>query len=85
MLKTPKSQKALKLLSQKKKKKPQVHNLLHRQQPVYNRKTERNYHQINRHQDNQTHKDKQTDRVRTQNQQMTNTHQIDSQKDQMTL
>ena len=37
------------------------------------------------HQDNQTHKDKQTDRVRTQNQQMTNTHQIDSQKDQMTL
>ena len=40
-------------------------NLLHRQQPVHNRrqvrKTERKYHQINRHQDNQTHKNKQTD------------------------
>ena len=83
MLKTPKSQKAQKLLSQKNKN--QILNLLHRQQPVHNRKTERIYHQINRHQDNQTHKDKQTDRVRTQNQQMTNTHQIDSQKDQMTL
>ena len=85
MLKTPKSQKAQKLLSQKKKQKKQILNLLHRQQPVHNRKTERIYHQINRHQDNQTHKDKQTDRVRTQNQQMTNIHQIDSQKDQMTL
>ena len=67
----------------------QVLNLLHRQQPVHNRrpvrKTERIYHQINRHEDNQTHKNKQTDRVRTQNQQMTNTHQTDSQKDQMTL
>ena len=83
MLKTPKSQKAQKLLSQKNKK--QILNLLHRRQPVHNRKTERIYHQINRHQDNQTHKDKQTDRVRIQNQQMTNTHQIDSQKDQMTL
>ena len=46
---------------------------------------QRIYHQINRHQENQTHKYKQTDRVRTQNQQMTNTHQIDSQTDQMTL
>ena len=61
------------------KNKNQILNLLHRQQPVHNRKTERIYHQINRHQDNQT------DRVRTQNQQMTNTHQINSQKDQMTL
>ena len=83
MLKTPKSRKAQKLLSQKNKN--QILSLLHRQQRVHNRKTERIYHQINRHQDNQTHKDKQTDRVRTQNQQMTNTHQIDSQKDQMTL
>ena len=72
-----------------KKNRNQVLNLLHRQQPVHNRKPvrkiERIYHQINRHQDNQTHKNKQTDRVRIQNQQMTNTHQIDSQKDQMTL
>ena len=83
-MKTPKSQKAQKLLSQKKNKN-QILNLLHPQQQVPNRKEERIYHQINRHQDNQTHKDKQTDRVRTQNQQMTNTHQIDSQKDQMTL
>ena len=83
MLKTPKSQKAKKLLSQKTKN--QIFNLLHRQQPVHNRKTERICHQINRHQDNQTHKDKQTDRVRTQNQQMTNIHRIDIQKDQMTL
>ena len=70
MLKTAKSQKAHKLLSQKTKN--QVLNLLHRQQPVHNRwpvrKTERIYHQINRHQDNQTQKNKQTDRVRTQNQ-----------------
>ena len=87
MLKTPKSQKAQKLLSQKNRN--QVLNLLHRQQPVHNRrpvrKTERIYHHINSHQDNQTHKNKQTDRVRRQNQQMTNTHQIDSQKDPMTL
>ena len=58
----------LKNYCRKKKKKNQILNLLHRQQPVHNRKTERIYHQINRHQDNQTHKDKQTDRVRTQNQ-----------------
>ena len=72
-----------------KKKRNQVLNLLHRQQPVHNRrpvrKTERIYHQINSHQDNQTHKNKQTDRVRTQNQQLRNTHQTDSQKDPMTL
>ena len=78
-----------KVIVAKKKNRNQVHILLHRQQPVRNRrpvrKTERIYHQINRHQDNQTHKNKQTDRVRPQNQQMTNTHQIDSQKDQMTL
>ena len=87
MLKTPKLQKAQKLLLQKNRN--QVLNLFHRQQPAHNRrpvcKTERIYHQINRHQDNQTHKNKQTDRVRTQNQQMTNTHEIDSQKDHMTL
>ena len=62
----------------------QVLNLLHRQQPAHNRrpvrKTERIYYQ-----NNQTHKNKQADRVRTQDQQMTNTYQIDSQKDQMTL
>ena len=82
MLKTPKSQKAQQLLSQKNRN--QVLNLLRRQQPVHNRrpvrKTERIYHQ-----NNQTHKNKQADRVRTQDQQMTNTYQIDSQKDQMTL
>ena len=72
-------------MSQKKNNKNQVLNLLHRQQPMHNRKTERIYHQINHHQDNQMHNNKQTDRVRTQNQQMTNTHQIDSQKDEMTL
>ena len=49
------------------------------------RKTKRIYHQINRRQDNQTHKNKQTNRVRTQNEQMTNTHLIDSQKNQMIL
>ena len=57
------------------KNKNQVLNLLHRQQPVHNRrpvrKTERIYHQ-----NNQTHKNKQADRVRIQDQQMTNTYQI---------
>ena len=56
----------------------QVLNLHHRQQPVHNRrpirKTKQIYHQMNRHQDNQTHKNKQINRVRTQNQQMKNTH-----------
>ena len=64
MLKTPKSQKAQKLLSQKARN--QVLNLLHRQQPVHNRrpvrKTKRIYHQINRHQDNQMHENKQTNK-----------------------
>ena len=55
---------------------------MHNGRPV--RKTERIYHQITNHQNNQTHK-KQTDRVRTHDQQMTNTYQIDSQNDQMTL
>ena len=53
MLKTPKSQKVQKLLSQKARN--QVLNLPHRQQPVHNRrpvrKTKEIYHQINRHQD----------------------------------
>ena len=71
MLKTPKSQKAQQSLSQKNRN--QVLNLLHRQQPMHNRrpvrKTERIYHQ-----NNQTHRNKQADRVRTQDQQMTNTY-----------
>ena len=57
MLKTPKSQEVQKLLSQKSRN--HVLNLHHRQQPVHNRrpvrKTKRIYHQINHHQDNQTH------------------------------
>ena len=74
MLKAPKSQKVPKLLSQKARN--QVLNLHHRQQPVYNRrlvrKTNKFYQQKQRRQDKQKIKNKQINRVRSQNQQTTN-------------